>query len=272
MKRFKPIAVLLMLVATVAQAAPLNLIRSGGKFYVLEKNSAGVPVVKTIEESTLVKILDLDGGSSPPIDPPGDPLPLAQFEAKITEITVVVLQQRSGTKTTAAALASVYSLVADNVASDGILVKDALGAIKSATDIVFTRVTDDAAWTAWRAAVGNMLTKAQEDGVLDTKAQNVATFRAIAKGMNAASGFNGDTTNPKAAQTQVSAGILGDINITELIALIKAILDFIKLLRGGAHSLLWSPGEVLLGSTRYSLPRYSYSGRGSYSEYGIPSA
>ena len=113
--------------------------------------------------------------------------------------------------------------------SDGSIPPDqALGAIKAATNLVLNEMADKEAWGPWRTAVGEALTKLQQEGSLTTKAHYVAAFREIASGLNAATGHN-----PASLRAPPANGILDGIDIAKIIELIKLILELLKLFGGG---------------------------------------
>lgn len=168
-----------------------------------------------------------DPGDPPPPPPPGNP-----FEAEVERQTKVVLAA-GGTATTGAALSSVYSLVAAEVAADRVIPASALPAVKAATDLVLSKQADGAKWTGWRTAVGDALTILSQQGQLGTKEQIASALRQVSNGLNRATGFNG---NPQGllALDPAKLGILDGIDLAQLIELIKLIMELLKLFGGFA--------------------------------------
>lgn len=210
--------------AATIPAADYNFIYANGKYRLVTKENPG-------GREVTVNILNLDGGTAPtdptdptdPADSPGDP-----FVEEITKITKEVLSN-GGTSTTAAALSVVYSSISDAVRSGAIGVDSAFAANRAGADLVLSRQPDKDKWTAWRNRISEDLTTLVSQGALQTKDQYADVFSDIAKGMNAATGFNGSLTNPKSTlQHNPKAGIFSDINITKLIELIRLVMELIK--------------------------------------------
>jgi hypothetical protein len=167
------------------------------------------------------------GKPSPPVDPPSDP---TAFEAAITKLAQAAITS-GGTKTTGAALASVYSLVSSGVSDGSVSPDKAFEAVKKATDTVLSIQSDGPKWATFRTEVGKALTALAADGSLTTKAQIVGALQSIANGMNKATGFTGKPA-AFAKQDPTTAGILDGIDIAKLIELIKLVMELIKLFGG----------------------------------------
>ncbi len=168
------------------------------------------------------------GKPSPPVDPqPHDP---TAFEEAITKLAQAALTS-GGTKTTGAALSSVYSLVSSGVSDGSIAPDKAFEAVKKATDTVLSIQSDGAKWATFRTEVGKALTALAADGSLTTKAQIAAALQSIANGMNEATGFTGQPAAFARAGVK-DAGILDGIDIAKLIELIKLIMELMKLFGG----------------------------------------
>lgn len=220
------LAALLVLLA----ASPVPLFAEVASFKNLEPGKAYL--VEVAEDGTVTvtptTVRDMKSGT-PPGTGPTDPNPPAgsPFQQEITRQTKTVIVNQGGSKTTGAALATVYSLVGDKVADGSIPTDQAFGAIKAATNLVLNNADDGPAWDTWRAAVSASLTKLQQEGSLTTKAQISATFREIAAGMNAASGFKpAMLVGPEQAPGK---GILGGIDIDKLIKIIELVMQLLKL-------------------------------------------
>jgi hypothetical protein len=146
----------------------------------------------TIDAAGAVKIvgpikITRAGKPSTPVDPPVDPPPHdpTAFEEAITKLTQAAITS-GGSKTTGAALASVYSLVSDSVSAGDIEPDKAFEAVKKGCDTVLAVQPDAAKWATFRTEVGKALTALSADGSLATKAQIVAILQSIADGMNVA--------------------------------------------------------------------------------------
>lgn len=220
----KTIALCCALLYCVASVAGEDVILRGIKpgTYTLEVASGGAV---SITPARLVNV----GGVPAPNPTPG-PGPSTPFELEIKAQSAKVLAN-GGTKTTGAALSSVYSLVADSVAEGSVTPEMALKAIKAATDMVLANQADKEAWLPWRTAVGDALTKLQQDGSLATKEQYVSTLRQIAGGLKQATGFRQEP-QALASQDPAGKGIVGGIDIGKIIELIKLIMELLKLFGG----------------------------------------
>lgn len=211
---------LAVLLTTLVFAVPLvadDLTIKGlerGKAYIIEVAADGAVTVNVTRVVTV--------GTTPgnPTDPAG-----SFFQQEIARQTKIVLDQ-GGSKTTAAALSTVYSLVGDKVADGSIPVDQALPAIKAASNLVLNDAEDGPAWDGWRAKVSAALTRFQQEGNLTTKAQLSSTFKEIAAGMNAASGYKPTMIGNAQAPGK---GILSGIDIDKLIKIIELIMQLLKL-------------------------------------------
>lgn len=198
---------------------------------VLLDNSKPGTYLVTVDAAGVVKAVPLAGvvrvgkPSTPPIDPP--PHDPTAFEEAITKLAQAAITS-GGSKTTGAALASVYSLVSSGVSDGSIAPDKAFEAVKKASDAVLSIQSDGAKWATFRTDVGKALTALAADGSLATKAQIAAALQSVANGLNAATGFTGQPAafaklDPK------NAGVLDGIDIAKLIELIKLIMELMKL-------------------------------------------
>ena len=180
--------------------------------------------------SPIRSVARVTGPPPPPPNPNPTPTP-TPFQAEIERVTKSALQS-GGSPTTGAAIASVYSLVADEVTKGTIPTANALAAVKTATDTVLL-VQGDAqktAWTPWRTAVGDALAKLALDGSLTTKEQYAATLRMVAAGVNKATGFTFTPAEVLALRPE-QLGLLDGFDLAKLIELIKLILELLKAFR-----------------------------------------
>jgi hypothetical protein len=167
----------------------------------------------------------------PPVDPDPDP-----FVEEVRKQTAEVLQA-GGSKTTGAALSAVYSLVSGGVADGSVAPDKAFSATKAGTDAIMAAQADRDKWTKWRADMGAALTTLQGQGLLTTKEQIAGVLGDISKGLDKATG---NTLEPRlVAKIPAGAefafdvdgkadGILDGINLKELIALIKDIIEILR--------------------------------------------
>lgn len=165
----------------------------------------------------------------PPVGPPPDQPPTT-FEAEVERQTKAVLTA-GGSPTTGAALSSVYSLVADEVAAGRLAPGSALPAVKAATDLVMSKQADAAAWASWRTTIGDALTILSQQGKLGTKEQVAAALRQVSGGLKRASGLNMTVAEVLKLQPDM-LGILDGIDFAQLIELIKLIMELLKLFGG----------------------------------------
>jgi hypothetical protein len=195
-----------------------------GKSYLLE-----VALDGTV---TLVPIRTVSPGGTVPTDPgtpPVDPTNPSDFSKAIQTMTKASLDG-GGSPTTAAALSSVYSLVADGIKDGSISEANAFIAIKLSTDTVLNNVADKPKWEKWRTDLGSGLELLRQQGVL----QLPETFYEVAVGIDLALG---KTINPKSiaglpqAQLATQAKLFENIDLVKLIELIKLILELIKAFR-----------------------------------------
>jgi len=191
-----------------------------GKAYTVEVSAAGVV---TLTPTKLVTV----GGTPNPSPIPNPSPTLTPFEKEIQAQTKTVLVSEGGSETTGAALSEVYSRVSSGVADGSIDHKQALAAVKAATNLVLAEMPDKASWTGWRTAVGEALTKLQQEGALETKAQISSALKQVSNGLNAATGYTPQLQT--AAKDGTGKGILGGIDIDKIIKLIELIMNLLKL-------------------------------------------
>jgi hypothetical protein len=232
--------VCLLLAAGNALAEDVLLVTAGaapGK-YILTLGADG----RVTSIVPLGQVISLNGQPTPPpIDPQPGPAP-HPFESEVERITKASLAA-GGTPTTGAAISSAYSFVADGIANGTITTARALEAIKAATTLVLSKQSDAAAWQTWRTSLGDALTTLRDQGSLSTQEQYVTTFRQIVNGIGRATGFTGDPAEilrlAKVVHFDLKQlnrpvlGILDNINFEQLMALIKLIVELLKLFQGG---------------------------------------
>lgn len=167
-----------------------------------------------------------------PVPPPTDPQPptgpvLTAFEKEIIRLTQLAVAA-GGSKTTAARVSAVYSLVSSGVADGSIAPASALPAVKAGTDAALLGQADANAWKPWRDAVSAALVQFQQEGGLQTKEQYAATLRSIEKGLNTATGFVGIGVIGKLPAENL--GILDGIDLVKLMEFVGFILTLLKTL------------------------------------------
>jgi hypothetical protein len=194
---------------------------------VLLDNSKPGTYLVTVDAAGVVsavplKVVRVGKPSTPP--PPVEPN--KPFESAIQQLAQKALDG-GGSKTTGAALSSVYSLVSSGVSDGSVSPDKAFEAVKKASDTVIAVQPDGAKWATFRTEVGKALTSLAADGSLTTKAQIAAALQSIATGMNKATGFDGSPAE-LARLDPANAGILEGIDIAKLIELIKLIIELIE--------------------------------------------
>lgn len=194
-----------------------------GSTFLLTVNADGTV---TIRPTQVVRLITGTPAPPPPTNPPATPL-TAEVERQ-TQAAIAA----GGSKTTAAGLSAVYSLVAGAVADGSIPPDSALAAIKAATDTVLANQADAAKWAAWRTSVGGALEALRQQGQLTTKEQYAAVLGQIASGAKRASGLAHEPRDlvvmgPRAAE--LGYGLFENIDIARLIELIKLVMELLKL-------------------------------------------
>lgn len=226
---FRFAAILLLLVVPALAADPVMIDTTGvsaGTTFLLTVNADGTVTIRPLAQA--IKLSSLGGTPAP--NPTPDPSP-TPFSAEIEKQTAAAIAA-GGTKTTAAALSSVYSIIASGVSDGTIPPVSALPAVKLATDTVLAAQADSAKWLAWRTSVGGALETLRQQGALSTKEQYASAFMQVSAGARKAAGFRHDPvalskTDPK------GQGILDGIDFAKLIELIKLILELLKIFGGG---------------------------------------
>jgi hypothetical protein len=183
------------------------------------------------------------GAPAPPTNPPPTGTPTA-FETAIKSKTAAVIAA-GGSKTTAAGLSAVYSLVSSGVADGSIKPEKAFEAVKAATDAVLAAQADRDKWTSWRIDLAAALMTLRDQGLLTSKEQIAGALKEISQGIDAAVGVKLPTATAlgTAAKPVIDTyeqgrdgkadGILDGIDLAKLIELIKLVMELIKLFGGG---------------------------------------
>jgi hypothetical protein len=170
-----------------------------------------------------LKLFKIGGTTNPP---PTD----ETFDQAVTRFTRVALAS-GGTKTTGAALSSVYSLVSSGVSDGSITPTKALEAVRQGSNIVIAEQEDGAKWKTFRDSVGSALTTLANEGKLTTKQEISSVLKRISDAMNVATGFSGNPAE-LATEDPSTAGILDGIDIAKIIELIKLVMELLKLFGG----------------------------------------
>lgn len=206
---------LILLIGILPIYADVNLVKSGGKYYVLQKDSNGIP-----QNIPVKNIIDLDDPTKDPGDPTPDPTNPLGIAVKNTTTQVI---KSGGSATTGAGISSVFSLAAEKIDTFK-TPRDSIEFVKSGIDVILNNVSDKSKWTEWRADITAALVQLDEDGKFKTAADYKYYYSEIKNGMNAATGYNG---NLKAPQQIIRAGqaILDNLDIGKLIELIKLLMQ-----------------------------------------------
>lgn len=173
------------------------------------------------------KVIKLNSGPiNPPDTEPTTPVtPATEFIKTVKTETQTVLSN-GGTKTTGAALASVYSIVGDRVANGEITLAQWPTAIRAASDALLVLQDDKAKWTDFRKRLSESFTVIQSKGLLDTKDEVAQALRDVATGMNQATGFS--SARHLAKDARAEKGILDGIDIVKIMQLIELIMKILE--------------------------------------------
>ena len=207
-----------------------------GKSYEVKYNQDGSITMLEIRE------VSVGGGSPPTNPPPTDPDEPADKELieNIRLLTVKALDQ-GGTKTTGAALSSVYSLVSKGVRNETIKPAQVRDKISDTIDAVMTFQADHRAWEQWRTWVSEMLATGEQRGSLQTADDWADVCELISQGLDKATGFNAATAEElvklkgnREAQLAYDTdgkadGILDGINLDQIIRLIELIMRLLEM-------------------------------------------
>lgn len=200
-----------------------------GEYY-LKVDAAGNV---TIRPMRLIKV----GTPQPPDNPDS-----SAFTREVASLTKSALDS-GGKPTTAVAIASVYSLVADGVDSDNIGLNQWADLTKTATDAVLNKQADGVKWTEFRQRLGAALTALQAQGLLDSKKEVVDALREVSQGIKNGAGAANWNLRDVASLDRAGRdrwdredgkadGILDGIDLAQLIELIKLIMELLKLFGG----------------------------------------
>lgn len=196
------------------------------------KNATFLITVKdgVVTVNPIKRVITAGTITTQPPDNPDNPNPPTtepnkELIAQIKTETQTVLTA-GGSKTSGAAIASVYSLVSDKVSKGEIALDKWPAALSQATDAVFIIQQDKAQWKTFRDRLGASLTAIRQRGALDTKEEVASTLRDIATGMNQATGFSATRHLDKNARTE--KGILDGIDIEQIMRLIELILKLLE--------------------------------------------
>lgn len=208
--------------ASFASAADYQFLVKDGKYFLVNQGDPTQP-----NKAVSVQFTYLNGGPTvPPLDPPTSPAGLQAVASK--QVTDAI--KAGGTSTTAAAISSVYSIVADSVAEGKTTPENALPAVNFLLSGLLPTQADSAKWATFQTELGKAFDTLRQDGVLKTKEQYAKAFKDVAAGINTAIGFNGSLTAPD-QQLDPNAGILDKIDMAKLMELIKFLLEIWKLFK-----------------------------------------
>ena len=190
-----------------------------GSSYTLEISAAGAVTL------TPTTIVTPSGAPAPTPAPTPAPAPSA-FQKDVQALTQKALDG-GGTKTTGAAISSLYSLVADSVADGSIGTDKAFEAVSKGTNTILVAQNEGAKWTDFRAGLSGKFTALRQEGKMGTAPQFASVFREVSAGMNLATGFN-DKPVDVLKVDPAKAGVLGGIDFAKLLELLRLILEILK--------------------------------------------
>lgn len=199
-----------------------------GKEYNLRFNENGSVTVVPLD------VVTVGGGPTTPPNPPVDPLPApTQLSTAVEQLTNVTLVG-GASKTTGAAIASIYSLAAKEVAEGRLDPAKAFDFTSSATTTILGFQADGAKWAKFRTDLSALITPQPQT----TKDEVVSLMKQIAAGMDKATGFNSSPGSLRAIVDSTPAdrermGIFDGIDIAKIIELVKLILSLLALFKGG---------------------------------------
>ena len=142
-------------------AADLNLVLSGGKYHLLQKDAAGNPVLKPVS----VAITDLDG-----VQPQPNPQPEPQPQPPVLAPRAIAIRDAASAVTepkrdeTATALAMLYEALASKIREGALTGSDILTATKIGADAVLSRQQALVAWKPVRSVLGEQWAAVQQEG------------------------------------------------------------------------------------------------------------
>lgn len=230
----RTLAALLLLVPAVCWAEPFVLDLPPG----VHNLSITVAADGTVSARPLRTVVPGGGPTqpNPPVDPPPVSTPLS---IKVEQLTNRALVE-GGTKTSGAAIASVYSLASKEVAEGRLAPDRAFDFTSSATATVLGTqgAVQAAKWDNFRRDLAAELTPLNDAGQLTTKEQVASVMKQIATGMDKATGFNSSPASLSAIVAATPAerakmGLFDGIDIAQIIELVKLILTLLSLFKGG---------------------------------------
>lgn len=168
------LALLLALLPALAFAEVIDTAGAQPGTYLLTIAADGSATVSG--PTKLVRLKDLGGPTNPP---PDNPPPGNTVHARALALTSAALVE-GGSHATAAKLAVVYGVVADQVEKGTLTPPNVAPALKALTDAVVP-AGEAAIWGKWRIGIGDLLT-----GRTETKEAAVATLRSVSDGTRAA--------------------------------------------------------------------------------------
>lgn len=239
-----------LLLPAVALADDVTVHMKGlkkGERYEFAYNADGSISVNPIQSVTVGQ-----GPGPRPTDPtPTDPDEDKEIRDLIARYTTEAIQA-GGTKESAAALSSVFSLTADAVKAGTVKPDQVLAKLSQVTSAVMAFQNDRSRWTTWRDGLSEILNTAESQGRIRTAADWEAALRLVAAGINQSIGFDPkplfavvrvpfadahasidhaeidklDATDGKAD------GIFDGIDLDKIMKLIELIMRLLEIFRG----------------------------------------
>jgi hypothetical protein len=201
-------------------------VAAGSKFILTVNADGSMTVVPT----QVLRLANLPNPGPSPLPQPGPLSPTVSLSKMLAE---QALAKPGATKQTGAGLSAVYSAVSREINTGGLDPKSATAAIALGVNEVYRRATaeDKAAWTAYSTSISRALTEASINGDLATTGKWVVILDDFHKGIDLATGFVVEVTSLSTTDSN-KAGILDGIDLTQLIELIKLILEILKAFKG----------------------------------------
>lgn len=142
-------------------AADINLVLSGGKYHLLQKDAAGNPVLKPVT----VAITDMDGNQphpNPHPEPQPQPPVLSPRAMAMRDAAAAISDPKRDE--TATALAMLYEALGSKIREGALTGSDILTAAKIGADAVLSRQQALVEWKPVRAVLGEQWAAVQQEG------------------------------------------------------------------------------------------------------------
>lgn len=174
---------------------------------------------------------------NPQPDPVPNPPPVTAITTAVEGLTKAALAS-GGSKTSGAAISSIYSLASVEVAEGRLDPLKAFDFTARATETILGFQSDKAKWDSFRTELSRaVLTPLRDAGSLQTKEQVSSVMQQIAAGMDRATGFD---SSPKSIAAVLAAtpaeraqmGLFDGIDIERILELLRLIMALIAFFKG----------------------------------------